>query len=359
MPSARREQSPPPAGRALELARQLLATDLAPEQRRLAEGIRDAAEAMLDGDGVARRQIQGSDADADADAGSHMRADDAGPAAAPAPAPHPRGRGRILVVDDSESNRLLALLQLDRLGFDAEAADDGWSALERLASEPFDLVLLDGMMPGLDGPATAREIRRREAGAELAPMPIVALTASILPEDRSMLLDAGIDDHLGKPIRIEELARVLDIQLAEHPSRPGRILPVLADQPARGLRRPPPDAVVDTVVFARLAELGDAQLAQRLIRLFLADATERVRQVDSALASRDTVRLRAALEALEGACGGVGALALLRRAHELHDVVVRMERMGPDGAPAASGLGEVLRATRAWFDRAMVPGATV
>ena len=226
MPPKKERTTRPPAEDALELARRLLATELGPEQRLLAEGIRDAASAMLARPsraalGPTRRKAVAPDT-----------------AAAPDGQGRPmRGRGRILVVDDSESNRLLALLQLDRLGFDAVAVDDGWAALERLAEESFDLVLLDGMMPGLDGPGTAREIRRRESSAGLQRMPIVALTASILPEDRELVLEAGMDDHLSKPIRIEELARVLDLRLAEAPFQRGRLLPAPSGTTAHAARR--------------------------------------------------------------------------------------------------------------------------
>jgi two-component system sensor histidine kinase BarA len=358
MTPERRSQTLAPAEDALELARRLLATDLGPDQRILAEGIRDAAEAM-----AARpsRATRGRTVRTDATSGGQGGTGDSHVPAPAASLRTPRGRGRILVVDDSESNRLLALLQLDRLGFDAVAVGDGWAALERLAEEPFDLVLLDGMMPGLDGPGTAREIRRREISAGLQRMPIVALTASILPEDRAMVLEAGMDDHLAKPIRIEELARVLDMRLAEAPSQRGRLVPAPAGVPTgapeQSTRDDADETVVDGSVPARLADLGDPQLTARLVRLFLADAEERVRQVDAALAADDTVRLRAALEALEGTCNGVGAVALLRRAHELHDCAIRMDRDGRAAAPAASGLGDILRDTRAILELGYPVGA--
>jgi CheY-like chemotaxis protein len=358
MPPDRRGQTLAPAEGALELARRLLATDLGPDQRILAEGIHDAAEAMAARPSGATRGRTAPSAVRHSERGRER----SGAANGQKPAPAPggtgrRGRGRILVVDDSESNRLLALLQLDRLGFDAVAVDGGWAALERLSEAPFDLVLLDGMMPGLDGPATAREIRRRETSAGLQRMPIVALTAGILPEDRAMVLDAGMDDHLAKPVRIEELARVLDMRLAEAPSRRGRLLPAPVDAPAHGAHHDASDTVVDASVVARLADLGDTQLTARLVHLFLADAEERVRQVDAALAADDTVRLRAALAALEGTCAGVGAVALHRRAHELHDCAIRIDRDGRAAAPDVSGLGDILRETRAVLERRIPPGA--
>ncbi len=259
------------------------------------------------------------------------------------------------MVDDSESNRLLVLLQLDRLGYEAVAADSGWAALDRLAKEPFDLVLLDGMMPGLDGPGTAREVRRREARAGLVRMPIVGLTASVLPEDRTMVLEAGMDDHLAKPFGVEELARVLDRWLAEASSPRRGHLPAPDLTPAQALPHDGSDPVVDPAVFARLTDIGDPLLTARLVRLFLSDAAERVRQADAALAAQDTVRLQAALEALEGVCSSLGAVALLRGAHRLHDEAVLMEREGRGPGPTATALGGLLRETQAWFDKAVAP----
>ena len=120
------------------------------------------------------------------------------------------GRRRVLVADDSESYRRVTRGQLVARGLDVVAVASGSEALARLATEPFDLLLVDGMMPGLDGPATAREIRRREAAVGERPrIPIVAITASGQPEDRDRMLAAGIDDLVVKPVLDEDLDRAL------------------------------------------------------------------------------------------------------------------------------------------------------
>jgi CheY-like chemotaxis protein len=132
---------------------------------------------------------------------------------------------RILVVDDNEPGRRAAEAHLVRRGAVAVGVAAGPPALERLAAEPFDLVLLDAFMPGMDGLAVAREIRRREAAAGLARIPVVALTGSVLPEDRERALAAGMDDYLAKPLDPAELADVLRRRLPDS-RRTGMIPPI-------------------------------------------------------------------------------------------------------------------------------------
>ena len=246
--------------------------------------------------------------------------------------PKPPAPLRVLVVDDSEPNRRLAEVLLRRHGFDVASAADGATALDLLEAEPFDLVLLDAMMPGMDGPAVAREVRRREAASGLDPIPIVALTASVLPEDRARMLEAGMDDHLAKPLRAEDLAEVLGRRLAA------------GDGPADG---PDPAAgggiggdvraILDLEALRRLVGLGDARLVERVVGVVLADAAERVAEIDEAIGDRDAVRLRAALGALEGICALVGAAGLSRRV-----------RGDPGGGSGGARSGARIRSRRPW-----------
>jgi two-component system sensor histidine kinase BarA len=255
---------------------------------------------------------------------------------------------RVLVVDDNEMNRRVARTNLARHAVACQAAVDGASALARLAAEPFDHVLLDGFMPGLDGPAVARELRRREAAANLDAIPIVAVSASVLPEDRRRMLEAGMNDYIAKPLRPQEIATVLERWL---PGGTGLRMAVIPPAPVRHAEVGGDDDVpiLDLAAFARLADLGDAQFVERIVRLFLADAAERVAQVDDALDTGDGLRLRAALHALEGICGNVGATALDRRARALHDEIRLREDRGEEPlgrAVGPSGLEPLLDATR-------------
>ncbi|MCL6596920.1 MAG: response regulator transcription factor [Firmicutes bacterium] len=109
------------------------------------------------------------------------------------------GRRRILVVDDEESIRLAVTRALRDAGYEVEAAADGEAALVAVAARPPDLVLLDVMLPGMDGLAVCQEIRRR------SDLPVLMLTARDDDLDRILGLEAGADDYLTKPFHMREL----------------------------------------------------------------------------------------------------------------------------------------------------------
>ena len=118
---------------------------------------------------------------------------------------------RILVVEDNDVNRQVARELLQSVGAQALLAEDGRMALDILARERVDIVLMDVQMPGMDGYETTHRIR---ADASLAGLPIIAMTASVLSEDRQRCLDAGMNDHVGKPIEPENLFAILARHLA-------------------------------------------------------------------------------------------------------------------------------------------------
>jgi PAS domain S-box-containing protein len=138
------------------------------------------------------------------------------PAAPASPTtPKPR-KGCILVAEDNPVNQKVAVRLLDRLGFDSVLAGNGQEAVDRWASQSFDAILMDAFMPEMDGFQAARAIRQREDGSRI---PIIALTASALPGDRERCLDAGMDDYLMKPVRMDELSSALARWVAP-PSQP-------------------------------------------------------------------------------------------------------------------------------------------
>ncbi len=118
---------------------------------------------------------------------------------------------RVLVVDDSPINRLVAQRMVEHLGAKVVAVASGSEALAALAAggQPFDAVLLDWQMPDMDGLEVARQQREYERSAGLPPVPLIAMTANATLTDRRRCLDAGMDEHVGKPFNTEALVRAL------------------------------------------------------------------------------------------------------------------------------------------------------
>ena len=131
------------------------------------------------------------------------------------PAPAPGKPRRLLVVEDEKS---LAITLSDRLlaeGYAVEVSPTGEAALEALASSPFDLVLLDVMLPGMDGFGVCMELRRR--GYDL---PVLMLTARAEVREKILGLKLGADDYLGKPFNMLELLARVEALLRRRPSSP-------------------------------------------------------------------------------------------------------------------------------------------
>ncbi|MBS1962099.1 MAG: response regulator [Bdellovibrionales bacterium] len=120
------------------------------------------------------------------------------------------GTRSVLVVDDDEDNhRLIAAYMKFRPDLRAVHVFSGREALAKLAEEPFALVLLDMQMPEMDGLDATLEIRRLEVSERLAPRPIVMVSANTFPEDREKSLAAGANEHLAKPLKLEEFKELL------------------------------------------------------------------------------------------------------------------------------------------------------
>lgn len=132
-------------------------------------------------------------------------------AAEAGPTPSPRAEIRapaagetVLLVEDNRVNRLIATRILERIGYQVQECEDGQAALEAVAGQRFEAILMDCHMPGMDGYEATRRLR-----AQGVQTPIIALTASAMQSDRARCLEAGMDDFLAKPIETEALAETL------------------------------------------------------------------------------------------------------------------------------------------------------
>ncbi len=132
----------------------------------------------------------------------------AAPEGAESPATPTGGfHGRVLVVEDNVVNQRVIEMMLRRAGLEVTVVNNGHDAVERVARQSWSLVLMDMRMPGLDGAEATRRIRRQFPDRRL---PIVALTANAMPEDRVTCREAGMDDFLAKPVRQTELYACLE-----------------------------------------------------------------------------------------------------------------------------------------------------
>ena len=132
----------------------------------------------------------------------------AAPVEEPAPARFGAGM-RILVAEDNVVNQLVTRTMLDKLGYRADVVASGAEAIAALSEDSYAAVLMDCQMPAMDGYDATREIRRRQ-GAHLH-TPVIAMTAGAMNGDRERCLAAGMDDYISKPVRTDELGRVLQL----------------------------------------------------------------------------------------------------------------------------------------------------
>jgi signal transduction histidine kinase/ActR/RegA family two-component response regulator len=123
---------------------------------------------------------------------------------------YPPGRGHVLLVEDNQVNQLVAASMLNVLGITCEIANNGMEALEKLVQHHYDLVLMDVEMPVMDGYTATHQIRLREQQMGHSPIPIIAMTANAMSEDRANCLTQGMDEHLAKPVSITALTEVME-----------------------------------------------------------------------------------------------------------------------------------------------------
>ncbi|HEX6244972.1 MAG TPA: response regulator, partial [Polyangiales bacterium] len=258
------------------------------------------------------------------------------PSARPEPRPRQEAPLEVLVVEDNEVNRRVACFLLESAGHRVVAVEDGRRALAVLAERPFDVVLMDGHMPQLDGVETTREIRarERETGQHT---PIIALTAQALKGDRERYLAAGMDGYISKPFQsaqllstireiVGQLRRTTNVSVATVAPRPTQpAAPAPASEAESG------EAYQRDQLLARMR--GAEHLLPQVVRVFAEDAPLLLDALARAVAARDVMHVQQGAHKLVGALltvGGNRAGQLARameneaRAGGLEDVDARM-----------------------------------
>jgi PAS domain S-box-containing protein len=256
----------------------------------------------------------------------------------------PSDGARVLVADDNAVNRLVIEGMLSARGVAVDGAANGREALDRIEAGAYAAVFMDCQMPEMDGYAATAAIRAREAADRSGRLPVVAMTAHAMAGDRERCLAAGMDDYLAKPLRPDELDRVL-----------GRWVRAPAATVADGgpqeedVSVPPPEPSDEALLDdARIAvfRADYADIAGQLAELFASSTPPMLAELRAAHESGDTESLKRTAHKLKGACVNVGATFMATLASSLEsgaadgDAVVRLEEAyGPTRDALREALG--------------------
>ena len=261
--------------------------------------------------------------------------------------------GRVLVAEDNPVNQSVIEAMLGELGVTVTIVANGAAAVEALPGGAFDLVLMDCQMPVMDGYAATAAIRA-SAGA-LARVPIIALTANALPEDRQRCLAAGMDDYLSKPIRLEALATCLRRWLPDDDSRAAAlpasallpaapVLPEVAPVPVGAPLRegmapleaaaPEPPATRSGALLDRSALIENPDFAAslngdliaRVIGIYLQETPELLATISSRLAADAWPEVTRAAHSLKSSSAAIGLPSVAALAARLEGLARRAER---------------------------------
>jgi signal transduction histidine kinase/two-component SAPR family response regulator/HPt (histidine-containing phosphotransfer) domain-containing protein len=227
---------------------------------------------------------------------------------------------RILVVDDNEINQKVAVRILQQFGYQPQVAGNGREALSAIEQDPFDFILMDVMMPEIDGLEATRIIRKRQMTGEhenfRSRITVVAMTAHAMQGDREKCLGAGMDDYLSKPVRPKDVREMIEKwagKVAVDSERPrAAVAPAAAE-----------DAPVD---LARMNDLTDGNLENlcELVEMYFVQTQKQFGQMREAVRDGKADAVRRVAHSCAGASATMGMTHLVPRLREL-------EKLGASG----------------------------
>jgi CheY-like chemotaxis protein/HPt (histidine-containing phosphotransfer) domain-containing protein len=228
----------------------------------------------------------------------------------------------ILLAEDNPANVYLVEAMLRADGHRIDVAADGHVAVERIRERPYDLVLMDVQMPGLDGYGATRQIRALEAQLGRAPVPVIVLSAHAFDADVRSGQDAGCTDHLSKPLRRQALrAAIARHAPSGRVATPRRQAGVPGPQDADWLARLGAGGLIDTAEALHLID-GDVRLYRRVLEHALAFLSSWSSSSREALARADRARAARLAHDLKGIAATIGAMPLSAEAAR-HEALLR------------------------------------
>ncbi|MCF8210031.1 MAG: response regulator [Rhodoferax sp.] len=258
---------------------------------------------------------------------------------------------RVLLVDDVELNRVVALAFLRQAGVQADVAIHGQEALERIAEKDYELVLMDIQMPVLDGLSATAKLRSNPRYAEL---PVLAMTAHAMSGDRERSLEAGMNDHLIKPIDPDALFTALLRWLPKRDREAGEEVPGTLANPddATDVQIP----VLDGIDTQRglVNHMGRPALYLRILLGFNREFGTTADDIAQALKQGDFVLARRLAHSMKSAAATIGAMELSQCAKVLEDRYAQVQRAEPEFPAFVRALRRVVLSLAGLSDRASV-----
>ncbi len=245
--------------------------------------------------------------------------------------------GRILVAEDNQVNQKVARSILEKLGLNVQVVNNGQEVLNAMETASYDLILMDVQMPEMDGLEATRRIRVAEREDEKARerlrdgetegsesldsrIPIIAMTAGAMQQDRDRCLEAGMDDYISKPVNREEMARVLHKWLPESSAREAEGHdPSDASKASSSSSR----GFDYQELWGRVGE--DQELAQEIMSLFLDSIPKNLHELKSALKQGDLSQASKQAHAIKGSSSNTGC-------PDVAELARKMEYAGKEGA---------------------------
>ncbi len=219
------------------------------------------------------------------------------------------GKIRILLAEDNVTNQLVVSNMLERLGCQVDVVGNGQEAVDSLVERQYDVVLMDVSMPEMDGIEATKAIRKLKTDA--VEVPIVALTAYAMDEDRQRVLAAGMDDFVAKPVSRIELAGALSRQLDKSTRAQGFIPEDHHDN------RSAFDEKIWNSIFGDM----DDELTTKIVREFQGDIKRHLAAMTEAVATKNEDQFEKATHGLKGVSGTFGATELQRITGEANDKI--------------------------------------
>jgi CheY-like chemotaxis protein/HPt (histidine-containing phosphotransfer) domain-containing protein len=252
---------------------------------------------------------------------------------------------RLLVAEDNEINQKLVASILSRLGYRAKMANNGLEALKILHEKPFDVVLMDIQMPEMDGETATIRIRQDFPPAQQPR--VIAMTANALPGDRERYLGLGMDDYLSKPIKINELVRIL--QESQPSGTPPSTFLRETNELEKGFPAPgqPATCTFDISLLREFSEMmgeGGIEMAKELVRMYQKNSLDLINSLDQTLDTQNYVELHRAAHTLKGNSSQVGAA-------RLSSLCFSLEQIAQDGNGNRDGAQDLLEQIKAEFEK--------